>query len=94
MNGYHEVRVFSVPIPELSRGWAAPENFKPFATDLDHEFGMAHVVCRKWHRGEDRTKAAWSHAEFDADEEETIAAHEFEGDARDFLPAEAFEPNQ
>lgn len=83
--------MFFVSEEALTSGWAAPENFKPFAS-FEIEAGLFAVTCRKWHRGEDRVQPERATAEFDADHEETIRAHEFEGDARDFLPSEAFDP--
>jgi hypothetical protein len=73
VTGYHEVRSFLVPLSELDKGWAAPENFKPFACEIDFDESEATIVCRKWHRGEDRERAAWA----DADHAETIEAHEW-----------------
>lgn len=82
MNGYHEVRIFTVPLEELGKGWAAPVNFKPFAIHIDYDFARGDVVCRRWHRGEethDGQTVVAEGAEFDADHADTIEAHEFMG---------------
>lgn len=80
MNGYHEVRIFSVPLEELAMGWAGPVNYKPFAIEFVYEEARADIVCRRWHRGEDthdgETIVVGSTADFDADAAETIEAHE------------------
>lgn len=52
MTGYHEIKVFAFPLPLGDEPLNLEENWKPFSSTI--ESNRLLVVCRKWHRAENR----------------------------------------